>query len=213
MKLEKMKLNLIAPYWRNPRKNDDTVDMLMQSIVEYGFNVPITIDKDNVIITGHTRYKAVQKLMGTLDKKINELREKGHTKLADDLKQINEGYIFAIRNEELNAEQVRKFRIADNKIGEKSKWNDDYLKFELRELENVIGFKDGEIQSLLNGKALSDVYTNQDIKLAEELLEENMIALGKQDDLIEISCPYCNEVLSLSKKELLAKQNAMFKKQ
>jgi ParB-like chromosome segregation protein Spo0J len=42
MKLEKMKLNLIAPYWRNPRKNDDTVDMLMQSIVEYGFNVPIT---------------------------------------------------------------------------------------------------------------------------------------------------------------------------
>lgn len=56
------KLNEIKPYFRNPRKNDKTVDMLVKVIPQVGFNVPILIDKNGVIVKGHARYKAAFKL-------------------------------------------------------------------------------------------------------------------------------------------------------
>ena len=62
-------LDEIRPYEKNPRRNDDAVDKVAESIKEFGFKVPIVIDKDGVIIAGHTRYKAALKLQlggGTL---------------------------------------------------------------------------------------------------------------------------------------------------
>ena len=55
-------LDEIRPYEKNPRRNDDAVDKVAESIKEFGFKVPIVIDKDGVIIAGHTRYKAALKL-------------------------------------------------------------------------------------------------------------------------------------------------------
>ena len=56
------KINEIIPYEKNPRNNDNAVEFVANSIKEFGFKVPIIIDKNNVIVAGHTRYKASQKL-------------------------------------------------------------------------------------------------------------------------------------------------------
>ena len=57
-----MRLEDLKPYEKNPRKNDASVKYVQQSIKEFGFKVPIVIDKNNVIVTGHTRFKASQNL-------------------------------------------------------------------------------------------------------------------------------------------------------
>ena len=62
MDIVEKKLADIKPYEKNPRKNDNAVDTVANSISQFGFKVPIVIDKDNVIICGHTRYKASKKL-------------------------------------------------------------------------------------------------------------------------------------------------------
>ena len=87
-----MKLSDLTPYDKNPRKNDDAVKYVKASIKEFGFKVPIVIDKDNVIIAGHTRYKASKEL------NINEVP----CIIADDLTE----------------EQIKAFRLADNKVSE-----------------------------------------------------------------------------------------------
>ena len=60
MKIVEKNINEIKPYEKNPRKNDEAVKYVAKSIEEFGFKVPIIIDKDNVIVTGHTRLKAAK---------------------------------------------------------------------------------------------------------------------------------------------------------
>lgn len=84
-------------YDKNPRKNDASVDAVAMSIKEYGFKVPVVIDKDGVIITGHTRVKAARKL-----------RQKS---------------VPCIVADDLSEAKVKAFRIADNKVGEASEWD------------------------------------------------------------------------------------------
>ena len=62
MNIIEMSVENIHPYENNPRINDQAVDAVAKSIKDFGFKVPIVIDKDNVIVTGHTRYKASLKL-------------------------------------------------------------------------------------------------------------------------------------------------------
>ena len=62
MKIELRKLSEIIPYDKNPRLNDAAVDAVATSIKEFGFRQPIVVDDDGVIVVGHTRYKAAQKL-------------------------------------------------------------------------------------------------------------------------------------------------------
>lgn len=62
MKIEEIEIEKIKPYEKNPRKNNDAVKYVAESIKEFGFKVPVIIDKDYVIVTGHTRYKAAKKL-------------------------------------------------------------------------------------------------------------------------------------------------------
>ena len=102
--IEKL-INEIKPYEKNPRKNDEAVQYVANSIKEFGFKVPIVIDKNGVIVAGHTRYKAAQKLG----------LEKLPCVIADDLTE----------------EQVKAFRIADNKVGELAEWDFDLLDEEL----------------------------------------------------------------------------------
>ena len=95
----------IKPYEKNPRKNDEAVEYVANSIKEFGFKVPIVIGKNGVIVAGHTRYKAAQELG----------LEKLPCIIADDLTE----------------EQVKAFRIADNKVGEFAEWDFDLLGEEL----------------------------------------------------------------------------------
>ena len=98
------KLNEIRPYFRNPRKNDKTVDMLVKVIPQVGFNVPILIDKDGVIVKGHARYKAAFKLgMEEVPCVVTNATE----------------------------EQINLDRITDNKISELSEWLDEGLAHEI----------------------------------------------------------------------------------
>lgn len=99
----------LIPYENNPRLNDEAVEYVKNSIKEFGFKVPIVIDKDNVIIAGHTRIKASKEL-GIKD-------------------------IPCIIADDLTEEQVKAFRLADNKVSEKAEWNFNMLDAELADLD------------------------------------------------------------------------------
>ncbi len=111
MNIQMLKLSGIKPYENNPRKNNEAVKYVAQSIKEFGFKVPIIIDKNNVIIAGHTRYKAAKRL------KMKEVP----TIIADDL----------------TDEQVKAFRLADNKVAEKAEWDFDLLPLEINNIVNI----------------------------------------------------------------------------
>ena len=66
VKIVEMKIGDIIPYEKNPRKNDDAVKYVAESIKQFGFKVPIVIDKNNVIVCGHTRYKSARLLQRCL---------------------------------------------------------------------------------------------------------------------------------------------------
>jgi hypothetical protein len=104
-----IKLSDITPYENNPRNNEEAVEPVMNSIKEFGFKVPIVIDKNNIIVAGHTRYKAAKKLK---------------------LKTVP-----CIVADDLNEEQIRAFRLADNKVSEIATWDYNALNFEL---ENIL---------------------------------------------------------------------------
>lgn len=108
MQVVELKLPEVKPYEKNPRKNDEAVKYVVESIKQFGFKVPIVIDKNNVIVCGHTRYKAAKKL------KLNTVP----CILADDLTE----------------EQIKAYRLADNKVAEKSEWDFELLTPELIEL-------------------------------------------------------------------------------
>lgn len=101
----------IIPYERNPRNNDGAVEAVANSIREFGFKVPVVIDKDGVIVCGHTRVKAAKKLG------IEEVP----CILADDLTE----------------EQVKAFRLADNKTSELSEWDEVLLALEMDDIFNI----------------------------------------------------------------------------
>lgn len=111
MEIREMKVGDIIPYENNPRFNDGAVDAVANSIKEFGFKVPIVVDKNNVIIAGHTRLLASKKLG----------LEKVPVIFADDLSE----------------EQVKAFRLADNKVGEIAQWDYAKLNEELKELEGM----------------------------------------------------------------------------
>ena len=104
-----MKVSELVPYLNNPRINDKAVDKVAASIEEFGFKVPIIVDKQKVIVAGHTRLRAAKKL---------------------GLKEVP-----VIVAEDLTDEQVKAFRLADNKTAEFSEWNEDLLINELLELQ------------------------------------------------------------------------------
>lgn len=106
--IENISIDKLKPYENNPRNNDNAVDAVAQSIKEFGFKVPIVVDENNVIITGHTRYKASKKL--------------GLTKVP------------CIRADDLTDEQVKAFRLADNKVSELATWDENKLNIELEDI-------------------------------------------------------------------------------
>lgn len=143
MKVVNRNINTLKPYEHNPRNNDNAVDAVANSIKEFGFKVPIIIDKDGVIIAGHTRYRASQKL--------------GLTEVP------------CIVADDLNETQIKAFRIAENKTNDLAEWNDELLADELKDIVGEIdmtdfGFGDFELSML--------TYDMEPEKFDDKLIEE-----------------------------------------
>ena len=115
MNITERKISDVIPYENNPRDNENAVEKVAESIREFGFKVPIIVDKGGVIVAGHTRLEAA-KLLGL--KKVPVI-------VADDLTE----------------EQVKAFRLADNKVAEFSTWNFKKLEVELSFLDDVFNFE------------------------------------------------------------------------
>lgn len=151
MQIELLQIEKLIPYANNARNNEKAVDKVAASIKEFGFRNPIIIDKNNEIIAGHTRLLAAKKL---------------------GLKEVP-----TIRADDLTPEQVKAFRIADNKTAEYSEWNFELLAQELEELKladydlSLTAFDLSECEKLLdllkevNNKNKDDDF---DIELPEE---------------------------------------------
>ena len=139
----------IHPYEKNPRKNDDAVQYVAESIKEFGFKVPIVIDHDGVIVAGHTRYKAA--------------------------KQLGLESVPCIVADDLTEEQIKAYRLADNKVSEKAGWDFALLEEELQLLDfdmEAFGFTDHEEVDI------SDFFED-----AEQ----------KEKEPKKIQCPHCGE--------------------
>jgi site-specific DNA-methyltransferase (adenine-specific) len=143
MEIVQMNIADVKPYDRNPRINDNAVDAVAESIKTFGWRAPIVVDENHVIICGHTRLLAAKQLgLDTVPVHV----AKG-----------------------LTPEQVKAYRIADNKTGEIAEWNYDLLPLELADLQmadfdlSLLGFNAAELDSLLNGEnTVADGETDPD---------------------------------------------------
>lgn len=130
LEIELRSIDSIRPYENNPRQNDEAVDAVAASLKEFGFRQPIVVDADGVIVCGHTRYKAALKL-GLAKVPVHVARD-------------------------LNAEQIRAYRIADNKTSDLSDWDYDILPIELSQLQDagfdlaLLAFDEKELNKLLD---------------------------------------------------------------
>tara|TARA_R100000808_G_scaffold18222_1_gene40004 strand:+ start:65 stop:1276 length:1212 start_codon:yes stop_codon:yes gene_type:complete len=154
MEIQKLAIEKVIPYIRNPRKNENAVEKVASSIHEFGFRQPIVVDDENVIIAGHTRFEAAKRLgMDTVPVHV----AKG-----------------------LTEQQVKAYRIADNRVSQESEWDMDLLKLELEELDDpeLSGFDPDELQNILVeiGEGLTDPDEVPDVP------DEPTIKLG---DLLE----------------------------
>lgn len=142
----------LIPYKNNPRLNDEAVEYVKNSIKEFGFKVPIVIDKNNVIIAGHTRIKA-SKQLGIKD-------------------------IPCIIADDLTEEQVKAFRLVDNKVSEKSMW--DYSKLD-EELDSIL-----DIDMSLFDFAIDDINWDDVEELTSETYDK------PEHNMLE--CPNCHHI-------------------
>jgi ParB-like chromosome segregation protein Spo0J len=151
MEIKEINLKELMPYENNPRKNEDAVQYVKSSIEQFGFKVPIIIDKDNIIVAGHTRYEAAKEL--------------GFDKVP------------CIIADDLTEEQIKAFRLADNKVSEFSKWDNELLNTELSDLTDIdmgaFGFID-----------LADIDIDSFFTEGEE-------KAPKEAEKKEIKCPHC----------------------
>tara|TARA_B100000212_G_scaffold332801_1_gene301469 strand:- start:354 stop:1013 length:660 start_codon:yes stop_codon:yes gene_type:complete len=144
IKMEEVDIDLIKPYKNNPREiSAEAVQKVMKSIKEFGYNQPIVVDKNHVILAGHTRWKAMKQLG---KKKANII----------------------IRD--LTKEQAVAYRIMDNRSGEESKWQNKLLAEELNVLQDksfdldLTGFNATELENLANDKELGFIQNSKELK-------------------------------------------------
>jgi len=178
IQIEYLDIDNLIPYENNPRLNEKAVDVVAKSIKEFGFKNPIIIDSMNTIIAGHTRLLASRKL---------------------GLKEVP-----IIRVEDLNKEQIRAFRIADNKTAEFSMWDEDLLKIELEGLEGIFtGFDEGYFD-----EDLENPYTKKVEIPTYEPTEEQAPPLGvlvNEEKTLELENKILMSNVSSENKEFLLK--------
>ena len=158
LKIEYVDIDKIKPYENNPRLNEQAIPYVMNSIKEFGFKNPIIIDKNNVIIAGHTRLESAKRL---------------------GMKEVP-----IIHADDLTEEQVKAFRLADNKVSEKAQWNFELLD---EELENL----DIDMEQYGFDK-IEDINLDDFFEVKQE--ETNKEEGSKPNTII---CPHCGEEITL----------------
>lgn len=154
LEIKYIPIDNIKPYKNNPRLNEEAIPYVMNSIKEFGFKNPIILDKNNVIVAGHTRLESAKRL---------------------DMKEVP-----VIYADDLTEEQIKAFRLADNKVSEKSIW--DYTKL------------DEELDSILNiDMSLFDFENIEEINL-DDFFEESE---EKEKEKKTMICPHCGKEIEL----------------
>lgn len=187
MKVETVSIDLLVPYWRNPRKNDLAVEKVKESIKEFGYQVPIIVDNQMTIVAGHTRYRAMKEL--------------GFTEVP-------------ILITDLPAKKIKEFRIIDNRTSEYAQWTND-LEIELKEFTTPefreIFFPDIKLDpdfiKTLEG-------TDQEtINTITADLEKRFEGLSEQRDnqpKMVFPCPHCLETITLWKADVVKERSWTF---
>lgn len=147
MNIKNVSISEIRPYERNPRRNDQAVEFVANSIREFGWKQPIVVDKDGVIVAGHTRFKAAKKLgLRTVP-----------VVVADDLTE----------------EQIKAYRLADNKTGEAAEWDLPALAVELDGILELdmeqFGFAD------ISGEDENDAEAEEEMTNPTDVLPESRV--------------------------------------
>jgi site-specific DNA-methyltransferase (adenine-specific) len=157
MQIVEKKLDELREYENNPRNNENAVAAVAASIKEFGFKVPLVIDAAGVIIAGHTRAKAAA--------------------------QLGLQTVPCIVADDLTEEQIRAFRLADNKTGELAGWDFEKLNAELE---------------LLQGMDMSEFgfITSDDVDI-DEFFEDTDGDDPKEKEPKRIQCPHCGEWLEI----------------
>ena len=143
LKIEYVDIDSIKPYENNPRHNEEAIPYVMNSIKEFGFKNPIIIDKNNVIIAGHTRLESAKRL---------------------GMKEVP-----IIHADDLTDEQVKAFRLADNKVSEKAEWNFELLDEELEDLDldmSEFGFENIDVEEDFDEKDLEEEREKEKINVS-----------------------------------------------
>lgn len=161
------RMDEIHPYENNARVNDSAVRALVKAIPVMGFNVPIVLDKGGVIVKGHSRYEALKQLGVELAPCI-----------------IIDG----------TPEDIAEERLLDNKLSELATWDEDKLKYELREMS--IDLNKFEIQVPQIGTpalGVQDVTEAQVKRTEHDLTGAGREVASEKKSLVEIHCPHCGE--------------------
>lgn len=182
MEIIKLPIEDIQPYWRNPRRiTDDAINKVAESIRRYGFNVPLIIDKNKVIIAGHTRYKALLSL--------------GYSEV--DCVMID-----------LDERKAREFRLIDNKTHELTDWNSELLVFELRELNVADLSSFFDVESIVNQSVgIDDIKIVDDNDISK--MEGNVSGMFAEksvdvsNDYVKVICPNCGNIFYISKDDVM----------
>ena len=178
MKVIEVKTSSLTPYENNPRNNEAAVDSVAASIEQFGFRVPLVIDRDNVVVAGHTRLLAAQKL---------------------GLKKVP-----CIVADDLSEAQIKAYRLVDNKVAEASSWDWDKLDEELAALAefpdeefdvdmSAFGFNVPGLDDEAGGGDISDFFEAAPDTPAASTGEHE--AAGKKTQLV--TCPHCGEVFEI----------------
>jgi ParB-like chromosome segregation protein Spo0J len=162
MKVETVSIESLIPYANNPRNNEEAIEKVARSIDEFGWQQPIVVDENMVVIVGHTRLLAAKSLG------LNEVPIHVADKLTD--------------------EQARAYRLADNRTNEYASWNMNLVGIELRELDDLgmdielTGFSNIELASLLIDPELID----------ESYDKNGVMEIGQEDfNKFDNKCPRC----------------------
>src|SRR5262245_43413550 len=158
MQIEMLPIDRLREYEANPRVcSEEAVKRLAAAIREFGFKVPVIVDRENILVAGHTRVRAARQL-----------------KLAE---------VPAIRADDLSDAQIQAFRVADNKLHELTEWNMELLAVELQEISSLdidpflLGFSNDELNELMAPPPTLG------LTLADEVPEPPKTAITQPGDL------------------------------
>ena len=176
MQIQMISIEDIKPYANNPRNNQKAIKDVAQSIKQFGFKVPIVLDSNFEIVTGHTRVLAAKKL------KMLEVP--------------------AIIADDLDADQIKAFRLVDNKVAEIAEWDIEKLMIELNEIEldlSIFGFeKEKTMNDVSDDQFEPEVPTKPNAKLGDIYqLGNHRLICGDSTDVNVIERLMDNDVADL----------------